>query len=265
MRTRLWLAAVLVFCLAMGVWWWRSELSGRPRPGGIPPSGVWQKILSAPHPSNLEIRLQTNVIGHCRWQPGTGLARAGGGFALGVEGSLTLPDFPLPAAFSLALRFDTNHLWQSFAGRATMLPDVYEFSADAAAQTARLRVNAGDDQVDRTFRFAEFQNPRPLLEEFGGPMLPMMLAALGVPLSSNQLSADSLGLRWEASHDSILVGGNRVPAYRLEMKPLGRYKVTLFISPFGELLRAELPYNIVLVRQAMTTGKNSETQNPNPK
>ena len=193
-----------------------------------------------------------------------GLARSNGGFSLDVEGSLTLPDFPLPTAFSLALRFDTNRLWQSFAGRATMLPDVYEISADAAAQTARLHVDAGDDQLDRTFRFAEFQNPRPLLEEFGGPMLPMMLAALGVPLSSNQLSADSLGLRWEASHDSILVGTNRVPAYRLEMKPLGRYQITLFISPVGELLRAELPNNIVLVQDTAAV-ENTKIQTPNTK
>lgn len=265
MRTRLWLAAVLGFCLVMGVWWWRSELSGRPRPGGIPPSGIWQKILAARHPSNLEIRLQTKVIGHCRWQPGTGLARAGGGFALDVEGSLTLPDFPLPTAFSLAFGFDTNHLWQSFAGRATRLPDVYEFSADAAVQTAHLRVDASDDQLDRTFRFAEFQNPQRLLQELGGPMLPMMAAALGVPLSTNGLSAAALGPRWEASHDSVLVGSNRVPAYRLQTKLINRYKVALFVSPVGELLRAELPYDIVLVREAMTTGKNSEIQDPNPK
>ena len=126
MRKHLWLAAVTVFCLVMGVWLWRSEFGERHQPGGLPPSEVWQKILVAPHPSDLEIRFQTNVIGHCRWWPDAGLARSNEGFSLHLEGSLTLPDFPVPTAFALTLRLNTNRLWQSLAGRATMRPDVYD-------------------------------------------------------------------------------------------------------------------------------------------
>ncbi len=268
MHTRLWLAAVTVFWLVMSAWLWLSEFGERRQPGSIPPSIIWQKILTAPDPSNLEIRFQTNVIGYCRWRPDVGQELATGTrrpddepveglvqqlayYSLDFEGSLTLPDFPARTGFSLLLRLDTNRNWQIFSGRLSMRPDVYELSANAAAQTAHLRVDAGADQLNRTFRFTEFQNPQKLLQELGGPMLPMMAAALGVPLSTNQLSAASLGLRWEARHDSVLVGGNRVRAYRLQTKLVNRYKVTLFISPVGELLRAELPYNLVLVHDSL--------------
>ena len=268
MRTRLWLAAVTVFWLAMSAWLWRSEFGERRQPGSVPPGVVWQKVLTAPDPSNLEIRHGTNVIGYCRWRPDVGQELATGArsleedpvegmvrqlayYSLDFEGSLTLPDFPARTGFSLILRLDTNRVWQTIAARVSMRPDVYELSANSAAQTVRLHVDAGADKLDRTFRFADLQNPQKLLQELGGPMFPMMVAAFGVPLSTNKLSAAGLGWRWEARHDSVLVGGNRVRAYRLQTKLVDRYKITLFISPVGELLRAELPDDLVLVHDTL--------------
>ena len=79
-----------------------------------------------------------------------------------------------------------------------------------------------------------------------------MIAAMGVPLTTNKLSASSLGLRWDARNDSLLIGGNRVRAYRLQTKLLDRWRVTFFISPVGELLRAEFPGELVLVNNALS-------------
>ena len=89
-------------------------------------------------------------------------------------------------------------------------------------------------------------------------MLPTMAAALGVPLSTNKLSAAWLGGRWEARSDSMLVGKNRARVYRLQTKLLDRYKMTLFVSPVGEILRAELPGDIVLVHDTLAAMRNSE-------
>lgn len=274
MRTRLWLAVVTIFWLVMSGWLWLSEFSGQRQLGNIPPSIVWQKILTAPDASNLEIRYHTNVIGYCRWRPEVGQELATGArmledepieglvpqladYRLDFDGSMLLPDFPTRLGFSLALQLDTNHVWQTFDAHVSIRPDVYDLSANAAAQTVHVRVEAGGDRLDRKFRFAEFQNPTKLLQELGGPMFPAMAAAMGVPLMTNRVSAAALGWRWEARNDSLRVGKNRVRAYRLQTKLLGRYKITLFISPVGELLRAELPNNLVLVHDTLAGLRDS--------
>jgi hypothetical protein len=274
MRKGLWFAGVTAFWITMSVWLWRSEFGERRQPGSIPPAVVWQKILTAPDHSNLEIRYGTNVIGFCHWRPALGQELATGVrltddeplegmvkqlayYTLDFDGNLTLPDFPTRVRFSFVLRLDTNKVWQTFDAHVAMRPDVYELSANAAAETMQLRVDAGGDKLNRKFRFAEFQKPQKLLQDFGGPLFPAMVAALGVPLSTNQFSATSLGLRWDARNDSLLVGRNRVRAYRLQTKLFDRYRVAFFISPVGELLRAEFPGNIVLVNDALAGFRDS--------
>jgi hypothetical protein len=269
MPARLWLAAVTVFWLAMSAWLWRAEFGERRQPGNVPAQVVWQKILTAPDFSNLEIRHKTNAIGFCHWRPDLGQESATGArlmeedeplegmvprlayYSLDFDGSLTLPDFPTRVRFSMGLRLDTNRVWQQFDARVAMPPDVYELSANAAAQTVRLRVDAGGDKMNRTFRFAELQNPQRVLQELGGPMLPAIVGAMGVPLTTNTLSPTSLGWRWDARNDSILVGGNRVRAYRLQTKLFDRYRIAFFVSSVGEILRAEFPGDIVLVNEAL--------------
>ncbi len=269
MRLRLWLVAVTVFWVTMTVWLWRTEFGERRQPGGVPAAVVWKKILTAPDPSNLEIRHGTNVIGFCHWRPDVGQELATGQrladdenpleglveqlayYSLDFEGTLTLPDFPTRTRFTFRLRLDTNQTWQTFDAHVSMRPDVYELFANSGAQTVRLHVDAGGDKINQTFRFADFQQPQKLLGDLGGPMLPTMVGAMGVPLGTNKLSPQSLGLRWEARNDSILVGANRVRAYRLQTKFLDRWRITFFISPVGELLRAEFPGDLVLVNNAL--------------
>ena len=267
-RLGFWLIAV--FWLTMGVLLWRSEFGGGgARGASVPVSMVWQKILTAPDYSQLLIRHRTNTIGSCRWRPDVGQELATGArmdeedavegmmpdlshYTLDLDGYVTLPDFPVRTRFTSMLKLSTNFSWQRFDGRVVMRPDTYELSANVAEQSVRLRVDAGAEQFTRVFRFAEFQNPQKLLLELGGPMLPLLAGTMGLPFSTNQLSAASLGLRWEARHDSLLIGGNRVRAYRLQTKLLGRYRIALYVSPVGEILRAELPGEIVLVNEALS-------------
>lgn len=269
MRTRLWIAVVTVFWLAMSVLLWRSEFGHhRPFARTVPAQMVWQKMLTAPDASNLEIRHGTNRVGYGRWRSDMGQEIATGAlrpeddpieglvpklayYTLDFDGNVTLPDFPSRLRFSLALKLDTNRVWQTLDARVVLRPDVYEVSVNAPAETARVHVDAGGDRFDRVFRFTDFQNPSKLLQEFGGPMMPMMAASLGVPLSTNKFSATSLGLHWEARNDFILVGRNRVRAYRLQAKLFDLHRITFFVSPVGEILRAELPGNLVLVNDAL--------------
>jgi hypothetical protein len=263
---RIWLGLTAVFWVAMSVLLWQSEFSARGRvASAVPPGLVWRKMLTAPDQSTLEIRQGTNRIGSARWRPDVGQELATGArldenpiegmvpnlafYTLDFDGNISLPDWPARTAFSAALKLTTNFTWQTFDVRLRMRPDIYELFVNVPAQTVRLHVDAGADKFDRTFTFAELQDPQRLLREIGGPMLPTMIAALGVPLTTNRLAASSLGLRWEANSDGLVVGGNRLRGYRLHTQILERYKVTLFISPVGEILRAEFPGDIVVVNE----------------
>ncbi len=276
MATRIWLGLVTVFWMVMGVFLWRAEFGSRGQPGSIVPVAmVWQKILTAPDSSQLEIRHHTNRVGFCRWRPEVGQELATGvqlvedepvegmvqglsHYTLDFDGNLTLPDFPTRVRFSASLNLDTNRAWQKFETELTIRPDVYAIKADAVRKTVDLHVDAGGDRIDRQLRFAELQNPQKLLHELGGPMFPAMVTAMGVPLTTNQLSPASLGWRWEARNDSLLIGRNRVRAYRLHTRLAGRYSVTVFVSPVGEILRAELPGQIILVNDAISGLRRSE-------
>lgn len=273
--TRIWLGAIALFWVAMMALLWRSEFGSRRHFGSSVPVGVvWQKMLTAPDHSTLEIRRGTNRVGYCRWRPEVGQELATGAlmsdeepiegmvhklayYTLEVDGNMALRDLPTRLSFSAALKLDTNYAWQTYETRVTIRPDVYELFANASEQTLRLHVDAGGDKFNRKFQFSEFQNPQKLLQELGGPMLPAMLGAFGMPLSTNKMSAAGLGLRWEARNDSILVGNNRVRVYRLEARLLDRYRVTLFVSPVGEVLRAELPANITLVNDQLAGLRNT--------
>ena len=167
MRTRLWIAVVTGFWLAMSVLLWRSEFGHhRPFARTVPAQMVWQKMLTAPDVSNLEIRHGTNRVGYGRWRSDVGQEIATGAllpeddpieglvpklayYTLDFDGNLTLPDFPSRLRFSLALKLDTNRVWQTLDARVVLRPDVYEVSVNAPAETARVHVDAGGDRFDR--------------------------------------------------------------------------------------------------------------------
>jgi hypothetical protein len=44
----------------------------------------------------------------------------------------------------------------------------------------------------------------------------------------------------------LRVGHTDVPVYRLRTRLLDRFVVTIFVSRVGEILRVELPYDVVL-------------------
>jgi hypothetical protein len=53
-------------------------------------------------------------------------------------------------------------------------------------------------------------------------------------------------VKWEACEDHLRIGHTDVPVYRLQTRLLDRFVVTIFVSRVGEILRVELPYDVVL-------------------
>ncbi len=271
MRKRFILAAVTVFWLVMMAQLWRMEFgSGKPMGANIPPQLVWEKILTAPDSSTLEIRHGTNRIGYCRWRADVGQEFATGAvmtdpseavegmvrnlssYTLDVDGNLSIPNLPQRARFVFNITLDTNRVWKHFLLRVTMRPDIYEISANSTQKLLRVYVDAGADQFTRNIPFADLQDPRKLLLEFGGPALPLMLGMMGPPPGSNTNATPSLPIKWEAHNDALLLGRNNVRAYRLKATLLERYKAVFYVSPVGEILRVDLPNKVHLVNDVLS-------------
>lgn len=267
MRFRIQFLLVTSFFITMNVLLWRAEYGTRGSSGTpVPPELIWEKILTSPDISQLEIRHRGAKIGraHCvatigealatgrimEDLPPEGMVKTLTGYTLDFDGNLALDEFTR-VRFNSHFEFDTNQAWQRFSIKLTLKPFVWELHADAATHSLRFASNDGEKTEERTFSSADLRQPEKLARDLGGIALPAALRAFGVPLPTTNVTAQSVGLQWEATSDRVKIGSNLVRAYRLEARLFDRYKAVLFVSPVGELLRVELPDGIVLFNEAL--------------
>lgn len=267
MRDKLPLVLVAAFFVTMNVLLWRSEFAARGRLGTpLPAETVWEKVLTAPDDSHLEIRHKGVKIGRAHWAakineapaatllntdevPPEGMIDALTGYSLDCDGVLSLEDLTR-LRFTCHLKLSTNQAWQEISIKIGLKPYSWEFLAAATNETLRFIATEDDVRTERAFKFADLQDPAKLAQTLGGPLLPATLAAMGVPLQQAKPSV-AVGLRWEARQDWLKLGRNPVRVYRLEAGLLDRFKAVFFVSPVGELLRVELPNDVVLINEAL--------------
>jgi hypothetical protein len=172
-------------------------------------------------------------------------------YRLDFDGSFSL-DALTRVRFFCGLTLDTNQDWQVFSVKFTVKPESWEVRASAPQRTLRFITEDDEGHKEQSFSFDDLQDPEKLARAIGGPALPGTLAALGIPLKQARPSSVALGLKWEARNDWIRVGRNPIRVYRLEARFFDRYKAVLLVSPVGEILRMELPDEIVLTNEALT-------------
>ncbi|HEY2952763.1 MAG TPA: hypothetical protein VGK40_09280 [Verrucomicrobiae bacterium] len=263
---------IVVLFVVMNVLLIRSEFGRNPLHSPISTAMVWQKILTAPDNSSLEILHHGKRIGNCTWAPNVGEEMATGkissdtpppegmvkqltGYSIAFEGNLGLEDYASRLRFDFVLKLSTNHAWQEFTTKLNLRPSTWELRAVAVEERVRLRIEDTAGKTEHVFTFAELQNPESIVREFGGPFLPEVLEAMGLPLRPGRLSATngpaalSLGLEWVARNDWLKVGHEPMRVFRLQARLLGSLQMLIYVSPVGEILRVELPDEIVLVNR----------------
>ena len=73
MRSRIYFLTVVAFWLVMNALLLRSQWGAHSRIGSaVPPEVVWEKILSAPDTSSLDIYEHSNKVGICHWVANVG-------------------------------------------------------------------------------------------------------------------------------------------------------------------------------------------------
>lgn len=277
---RLAFLAITAFFLTMNVLLWRSEF--RPQGEGTPVqlAMVWEKILRAPDDSDLEIFQQKQKIGHLRWAANAGeltttnrppagdnlqegMVRKVGGYTIDIlDGRLDLGAARKRIRFTMNATFTPAHQWQTFGVQLSQRPQSLDVNASATNQTLTVSYRQGEELTQRSFTFAQLRNPKALLQEVAGPV-PLalltggLLAGLAEGGASPELAAPpalqklSLGLQWDSRQDWLKVGSAKLRCYRLQARLLEKHQVIVYISRVGEILRVELPNEIVLQNTRM--------------
>jgi hypothetical protein len=266
MVSRVFFLTICVFWLAMNFLLWRSQWGDSSRIGNEAPLNViWQKILTAPDNSSLDVYDHDKKIGFCHWTVISGEAAAANQRLQEDYAPGDAP--PLPTAYALALdgsiapassnriRFDARltlaptQQWRDFHLRVNTKPIVWDAQASASSQRVNLWVDASGARWVRSFTFAELANPQAVLQELGGPMALALPGAPGLPSGTNELGGLIATLHWQAHEDHIQFGHSRVRVYRLDAQWLGQ-RLHIFVSLVGEILWVELPNGVSLRHEA---------------
>src|SRR6185436_6092760 len=156
MRYKIYFLVVTAFFVTMNVLLWRSEFSARGRFGTpLPPEAVWEKVLTAPDFSHLEVRHKGVKIGPAHWSatiseapaetlltledlPPEGMVKRVTGYALHFDSTVSLDDLSR-LRIDWTLKLTTNQTWQEFTLKLALKPasSTWEFHASAAKETLR--------------------------------------------------------------------------------------------------------------------------------
>jgi hypothetical protein len=267
MRSRIYFLVVLAFWLAMNGLLLRSQWGAHSRIGSaVPAEVVWEKILSAPDTSSLDIYDHSNKVGICHWIANVGNSPLASnkiladdyapdgmdeqvtGYSLTFEGNATFSKTNR-IRFEANLELASDRAWRSFHARVSMRPKVWDVRAAAAAEKLTLKVEDGHGPWQRTVNFSDLRDPEAVWLDMDGTALLGMLAETGLAPSKDSLSRLAGSVEWQAHEDWIQVGHNKARAYRLETVILGRH-IYLFTSRVGEILWVEFPDKITLRNEA---------------
>jgi hypothetical protein len=267
MGARLTVAVLGLFWGVMTLLLWRTEY-GPTRFQGTPvaPALVWEKVLTSPDSSSLAIIHHGTRIGFCHLvatvtsgvEPGRrgvapeGMVRQIHGYQLDMTGSLHPPDSDLRLRFSGRLMLNPDHDWKAFQLELVSRPTIIEANADRDSGLLEISVNSPELQLNRTLRLTDLRSPEAIMRELLGPAALLLPEVLPLPLESTALPQLGLRLDWTATTDQFMIRQSPVPAYRLTARLFGESSVVLIISRAGEILRVELPDDMVWTNDALT-------------
>jgi len=250
---------------------WRSEYSAGDQAGApVPPAAVWERIITAADSSSLEIYQRGQKVGACRWMVTVGgerpraateagddttpdgMIRKVTGYTLDFDGNAMFKELGFNLRFNFRTVLDDPQRWREVNIRLAARPYSWEVQAEAAAEKLVLRLADEQGQAEFSYQFADLARPEKILQDFEVPAPLAALAASMLPsVGATNLAQLTPGLRWEARTDSLRFGRSAIRAYRLQARLFDRYHARLYVSRAGELLRVELPGDIVMVNHAL--------------
>jgi hypothetical protein len=262
MSSRIFFAAIAGFWLVMNFLLWRSQEGAHSQIGSaIPAQIVWNKILTAPDNSSLEIYDHGKKTGFCQWTASVGGATQAlnqslsedyapdglipqpSSYVLSLEGN-TMAFGTNRVRFEMRLHLSTNQTWQDFYFTAKVRSAALDVHAIAASGKITVKMDNSGESWQRTLKFSDLQHPEPLLAEFG-------IGGLPLPLPLDSITQSAAAFHWDAHEDWMPFGHSKVRVYRLETVFFGQ-RLSFFISRAGEILSVDAPDNVTLRNTAFS-------------
>lgn len=269
MRSKLILSAIAAFWAVMMFLLVRSEfgLGGGGVSGSIAPEVVWEKMLTAQDTSSLEILFRGKKAGICRWSSavthddvlknatedslaGEGRVKLVTGYTIELDGSVSIAALTNTLRFSFDGTFETNLHWSQWEARSTLKPFQLELSGVVGSGEVSMGFEDGVQTIRRQFTREQLRRPEMLLAEFAGPAGLLIAGQVKSAMNAGGTSTNAVSasaIRWEAGFDWMDLGHGSLRVYLLRGKLGDNLQIKLWVSRAGEILRAELPYQIVIV------------------
>jgi len=236
---------------------WRAEYESHGVGIRVPEALVWQKILTAPDISTLNIFQGGERTGFCEFSTSVEQEMAAldendavpkkinphAGYQIRFNGNVSLGDFTNRLTFSGQIGFTPQREWREINLKLSSHATAIEIHSLAAEQTVRLVITGDGITNQQLFSFAELQNPNNLWSMLLGNLGEWTMG-LNLPTDFQMPSVLAQNVHWEARLDRVMLGGESVLAYRLETRILDR-PVVIYVSTLGEILRAELPGDVI--------------------
>jgi hypothetical protein len=245
---------IAAFWIAMNVLLWRAEYDSHGAGVRVPPALVWQKILTAPDISSLNVFQDGQRTGFCEFstsveqematldegKPVPEGINSRAGYQIRFNGNVDLGDFTNRLTFNGQLEFSRQREWWEFSLKLSSHFASVEMHSLAAEQNVHLKITSDGVTTERVFSFDDLQNPNILWGAFAGNWGGEWAAGLELPVVPKTTTLLAQNVHWEAHRERLTIGHEPVPAYRLETRVLD-HPIVIYVSTLGEILRVELP------------------------
>jgi hypothetical protein len=256
MLARLTFLAITLFWLTMNVLLWRLEFGAQPEEMAVPIGLVWRKILNAPDASSLNVYQAGTRMGYCELSTGVGqeMAKydadalpvdgvtAPAGYQVHLAGNIALGDFTNRLKYDGKIFFRTAREWREINLKVIYHGTVTELHAVSTNPVVNLRFTGEDGEtVQQELTAGDLKNPAMYLRLFAGNLSLPFLTELDLPSLADGPHQEVV---WTAHRIRMKLGAEYVSVYELVTHILDR-PIVVDVSTVGEILRVELPGNII--------------------
>lgn len=271
MTQRIAFAIITGFWLTMNFLLWRVEyLSRQQTASPVRVERVWQKILTSPDPSALEIYYKGNRIGNCKWVVGAGEEQIRAyvynedvsvqkplpkptTYTVDLDGNLMLREYKHNIRFYFHATMHSDQTLSNLSVRVNLGNSAVQVNAWAKEELVEIRFEERDYFWARKFKFQDLGNPARLSEITGIPAIGVLMPDLRAIGGTNFLGEASKLIKIESFYDTLTFGNSNIKVYKIEAKFMDRFKAVVYVSRAGEILKAELPEGLLLVNQALVS------------
>jgi hypothetical protein len=256
MTARLTFLGIAIFWLTMNGLLWRAEFGTHGSDTEVPLLLVWKKILTAPDSSSLTVYQNGERTGYCELSTGLGREMASvdadkppsedlirnAGYQIHLAGSLSFGNFTNRLKFDGHIQFARLRQWQELRLKISTREGMVILHSVATNQMVNLKIASPGTLLERDIPFADLQKPDVLARTLLGQFADTLLNLVDLPDLTD--SSATTAPEWTARRTRAKIGRETMPVYRLQTAVLG-HTMTVDVSTLGEVLRVELPGNVV--------------------